>query len=618
MKFTQLDANLFVWTDLCNVYVLRQGDKAILIDLGDGSVLDALPQLGVKTVEWVLFTHHHREQCHGAPRLTDSASKFAAPQAERALFEEPHTFRKLRISLADPHTVHGASYVRPPLEPITLHRGFKHMDTFQWQGHEIWCVATPGNSPGGMSYLLQLDGEWIAFSGDIMVDGAKWHNWFDTEWDYGFAKGLYALYSSASLLSNFDAKLLCPSHGNTIADPAPQFQEYLRKLKDLVPKFLRGWDVYTLAGGDQDNYSRPTNIPHLWHVTPHIYKFKGPEFWSNFTLLVADDGHALAIDCGVDRTLLDETLRRMQLEMRLKQVDAVIITHMHGDHCVDAPYLREKWGAKIWAHERVAPKLEHPEWFDYSAPVQAYGPTLDRVTCDGVFRDGELIDWHGYQLTIDWMPGQTEFHCGIHGKIDDMLVVFTGDNIFANPADPQQNGHECVMARNSGIFEEGYIYAGEYLKRLKPDLIIGAHSWVMPQPHGLIDRYLQGAIAVRDAYQSLCPGDDYRYTFDPFWVRAEPYRQAVKRGDTVEVQVFVRNFRKQPQQHKIVVQTPPGVTAEPAVLEGTVSAESTQAYPLKLTIDSSAPARSHIVALDATLDGQHYGPWFDLMLAVQE
>src|SRR5436190_21320857 len=42
--FSQPDAkaqpDLFVWTDTCNVYVLRDGDAAMLINLGDGSVLN--------------------------------------------------------------------------------------------------------------------------------------------------------------------------------------------------------------------------------------------------------------------------------------------------------------------------------------------------------------------------------------------------------------------------------------------------------------------------------------------------------------------------------------------------------------------------------------------------
>ena len=43
--------DLFTWTDTCNVHVLRDGDAALLIDLGDGSVLDHLGEIGVKRVE---------------------------------------------------------------------------------------------------------------------------------------------------------------------------------------------------------------------------------------------------------------------------------------------------------------------------------------------------------------------------------------------------------------------------------------------------------------------------------------------------------------------------------------------------------------------------------------
>src|SRR5688572_4468087 len=67
----KLAPNLFAWTDTCNVYVLRDGDSALLINLGDGSVFDHLGEIGVKQIEWVLFTDHHREQCQGYARLTN-------------------------------------------------------------------------------------------------------------------------------------------------------------------------------------------------------------------------------------------------------------------------------------------------------------------------------------------------------------------------------------------------------------------------------------------------------------------------------------------------------------------------------------------------------------------
>src|SRR5438046_1927998 len=99
MPLQQILPDLFLWSDTCNVYVLRDGDAALLIDLGDGSVLEHLHEIGVKKIEWVLFTHHHREQCQGAARLKDWKPQLAAPEAERAFFETPTEFRKLKPTL---------------------------------------------------------------------------------------------------------------------------------------------------------------------------------------------------------------------------------------------------------------------------------------------------------------------------------------------------------------------------------------------------------------------------------------------------------------------------------------------------------------------------------------
>jgi glyoxylase-like metal-dependent hydrolase (beta-lactamase superfamily II) len=229
------ESSLFVWTDTCNVCVLRDGDAALLIDLGDGSVLDHLGEIGVRRVEWVLFTHHHREQCQGIAKLAPWKPQIAAPEIERDLFEQPTRFRKAKPTLGDAYTVHGASYVRPPLEPVRLDRTFKDLDVFTWHGRELRCLDTKGNSPGGMSYLLRQGDRWIAFSGDVMLDGAKMHTWFDTEWDYGFAKGLYELISSVSTLQSYQPAYLLPSHGATVNRAGEQLQDYQNKLRRESP-----------------------------------------------------------------------------------------------------------------------------------------------------------------------------------------------------------------------------------------------------------------------------------------------------------------------------------------------------------------------------------------------
>ncbi|HXP59761.1 MAG TPA: MBL fold metallo-hydrolase [Dongiaceae bacterium] len=609
---------VFVWTDTCNAYVLRDGESAVLIDLGDGGVLDHLPEIGVRRVEWVLFTGHHRELCQGYPRLKAWNARLAAPAAERALFETPSAFRKMRPKLEDALTVHSASYVRPPVQPIPLDRAFARMDTFNWRGHEFWCVETKGNSPGGMTYLVKLHGRWAAFSGDVMLDGARMHNYFDTEWDYGFASGIRALHNAAALVERFEPAWLLPAHGPVIAKPERQLLEFQKKLRRLESLVVRGYDEGRFAAADQDRVSTPTSVPFIWRTTPHLYKFKGPDYYVNFVMILAASGHALLVDCGLfDEAFLDRSLALMRERLGLKAIDAVVISHMHGDHMLEAPHLREKWGASIWALDRETDQMEHPERYDYAAPIQAYGKGFDSVRVDRVLKSGETFQWEGYTLTADWMPGQTEFAVGLSGMIDGRKVVFTGDNIFADPRNPRHSGHEAIVARNSGILEEGYIYGAEYLSRLKPDLIMGGHSFVMDRPAGLIKRYRQWAYAMRDCFQSLSTDPDYRYWFDPFWVRAEPYRVRLARGKSAEVTVQVRNFRHRGQSHHIEIHAPPGVSTQPAALEGSLGNETRQSFPLRLTASPDAEPGVHIVAFDITLDGRRYGEWFDFIVSVE-
>src|SRR5689334_3650387 len=61
----KLSDNLFVFEDTTKVYIVRDGARCVLIDFGSGKVLDHLRDLGIEKVDWILHTHHHREQCQG-------------------------------------------------------------------------------------------------------------------------------------------------------------------------------------------------------------------------------------------------------------------------------------------------------------------------------------------------------------------------------------------------------------------------------------------------------------------------------------------------------------------------------------------------------------------------
>ena len=619
-RFKELAPDLFVWSDTCNVYVLRDHETALLIDLGDGSILDHLAQLGIKHVDWVVFTHHHREQCEGAARLKQLGIKVAAPEAERDLFEKPASFRKMQASLGDRYTIHGATFVRPPVEPIPLARGLTTNQPFSWGGRELVCLETPGNSPGGMSFLLQNQGGWIGFSGDVILADARMHTWFDSEWDYGFGAGIRALEKSVLELKQHAPVWLLPSHGPVIKRPAAELAVYLRKLERFEKLYLRGYDVEAGSVAYQDKVSRPTSITNVVQVSPHIFKFKRPNFWPNFGLILSDSGRGLVVDCGLlDEQFLDDAIEGLRQHYGLKAIDAAIITHMHGDHFLEAEHLRQKWGAQVWALDRMAEVCEHPERFDYAAPIQAYGKKgITGLRFDRLFKSGETFRWEYYNFTVDWMPGQTEFALCLHGMIDGKHVAFTGDNIFGDPDNPAQTGHEAMVAHNSAILEEGYIYGAEYLKRMKPDLLVGGHSFVMDHPAAFIERYRRWAYQMRDAFQSLSPDPDYQYFFDPFWIRAYPYRVLVRRGESAELKLNIRNFRKTRQRHSIRLHASPGLTTEPRSINGSLAAQARGAFSFRVSAAPDAEPGVRIVAFDTEIDGRRCGEWFDCIVEVEK
>lgn len=616
--FQQVAPGIHLWHDTCNVLVLRHEDAALLVNLGDGTVLDHLGEIGVRRVEWVLLTDHHRELCQGAPRLERAVTRVAASAAEQELLENPLAFRKWHPRLGDKYSVHGSSYARPPAAPVKVDRTLADGEVFTWHDFELTCVSTPGHSPGGMSFLIRRDGRTLACTGGVMHDGAKLTNWFDTEWDYGFSKGLDTLITSVEKLAGLRIETAFASQGPVIRDAARQFGSYHGKLLAFRPDYIRGYPVGNPAKRGAHPATRPTKANYIVQVTPHLYMF-GPEMaGKNFAIIIADSGHALLLDCGLfPKLVLERMISDMQEHLGLKQIDACWISHSHGDHFTLFPALQDH-GVKFWTMDTIADKCENPRYYDYPAMIGAYNAGFEKAKIDRVLKAGDVVEWEGYQLHIDWMPGQTEFGNALWLMLDGKKIVFTGDNLFGDPADPAQNGHECVNARNSAIIEEGYLVAAKYLQKLQPEIIMGAHGWLMSEPAAFIERYHDWALRIIGKYKELLPESDYEYLFDPYWVSAYPYRVDVA-GGTAEVSITVRNFRAASQQHRVVLQLPPGLQAEPAVLEGSVAPKARQSFKVKLSADpAKMPAGVQMVPMDITLDGKRHGQLFDFIVQGRE
>ena len=90
----------------------------------------------------------------------------------------------------------------------------------------------------------------------------------------------------------------------------------------------------------------------------------------------------------------------------------------------------------------------------------------------------------------------------------------------------------------------------------------------------------------------------------------------MRAGEAVELKLEVRNFQTRAQTHRIEIHTPPGLTAEPRVLEGGLAAEARGKFSFRITAARDAKPGVRLIAFDITRDGMHQGELFDAILEI--
>jgi len=609
--FSEIVSDLCRFDDCCNVYVLKHGRQAILIDFGSGRVLDHLSEIGVNRVQWVVHTHHHREQCQGDPLLKRKGIRLAVPAAERMFFDRVEDYWQRPDRLA----VVGAPYCRPLRENVQVDRAIGNSENFEWRGFSLQAFQASGHSPGAMYYICEIAGKRVAFVGDNALAGAKLHNYYDSEWDYGYAMGHIELLRSIAKLRRDHPDIVCPSHGDIMLDPERELATLWKRLKRLIyDLLLRQWDkddnpYYSCAVSDL------TPIAGVRRVSEYIFKLES----SNCYILLADNGHALFLDCGVmggeaGQRWLDEKIAAMRKLYGLRQIDAVNISHYHGDHLVQIPYLQERYGAQVWCHECMVEVIEHPERFNLTCLPMAYNFPFTGIRVDRALAEGEVIEWGGFRLQNIHLPGQTEYAMAFAAEIDGKRIVFTDDNIFHSSS---QSGHDAFIARNRGILENGYIKCAETLAAIEPDLILGQHAQEIPNPKRQIRQMVEWSHTFRRALKQISHFPEYEYFIDPYWVCLYPYRSTVTAGNSLTLTVSVTNHKRRAASAHLAIRCPRAWRATPQSIDLDVPKRSTASTEVTVRAPKNAARRQYAVTADVTFDGVFYGEVFDCLVKVE-
>ena len=356
----QLSDNLFRFEDTCNVYVVRMGTNAVLIDFGSGDILKALPDIGVDRVTDVLMTHHHRDQAQGLRLAVEEGACIWVPGAERDLFTNVEEHWQTR-SVRNNYNVREDRFTITESIPIT--GTLPEYRTTWYGGRPFTVVPLPGHTVGSVGLITRIDGRRVAFTGDLIAGPGKLWSLAATQWSYAGAEGLAATTLSLLDLQDRHPDALLPSHGEVMEEVDDAIDLLVGRLKELL----------TVRGEHLDVIER-RNQPYV-QVLPHLLCNRTAHAMSY--VILSNSGRALLIDYGYDQYYgnpagSDRASRRpwlytipvLRKSFDVTRIDVVIPTHYHDDHVAGFNLMREVEEAEIWAAENIANILRDPDYHD--------------------------------------------------------------------------------------------------------------------------------------------------------------------------------------------------------------------------------------------------------------
>jgi len=597
---TQISPNLYLLRDTCNVYVLKNGDRALLIDFGSGHVLKLLGQIGVTKVEGLLHTHHHRDQCQGDARAVAERIPIHVPAHERHLFEDAENFWRNR-------RVFHLYYVRNDFFTLTRNVPaagvLRDYETFRWGPHELLIFPTPGHTLGSISLVGTVDGKKVAFSGDLIHSPGKVVNLYELQYQYGSPDGVDFATFSLSKLRELGPELVCPSHGEPFASPAAG-------MTDLISK-MKGWYEAYSPGSTLTVENKP------FAVTPHL--ICAHQTTSTFYAVISESGKALFVDYGsasgnffsgfnnsapvLDRMrFVEHTIPELKARYGLKSIDVALPSHMHDDHLNGFPYLVRHHGAKIWCYENMVDVLQNPRGYNLGCIL------AEPIKVDRSFRHGERFKWEEFEFTVYYSPGHTEYQMAMFADLDGARVAFTGDAFFPTTGQaPYQLRHNLIF--RNWVENDSHVKSMRTILEHQPTLVAPGHGKPFLSNKEDMEDLQRRLDKQQEYFRSVVADPDCDFGLNPSWARLYPYQLEARPGTSAAVELRVHNYRTKPMPVEAALVLPASWKATPEVVSFTVPPRGDGSGGFTVTIPENWDRLQPRVAIaaDIVADGQYLG-----------
>lgn len=540
-RLIRICKSLYVYRDICNVYMIRRGHKAVLIDFGSGEVMKVLEELQISQVEAVLVTHHHRDQVEGLCRY---CLPVYAPYMERQLLDENEILwqsREIYNNYNNSQNRFSACYNIPVVGTLEDYHKYSLI------GYEFEIIPTPGHTVGSVSIGVKMEGESILFSGDLVYQQGKIWSLAATQWSYNGGEGI--AYSILSMLEiqrrKFD--LLLPSHGNGMSpeEALPETIENLALLRETRHQNPR---LFLL---------RDTPFE---RITEHLL-FNRTSMANSYVIL-SDSGKALLVDYGYDfmaglaagtaKSARRPWLYNIPLLMEqfgVTHIDACISTHYHDDHVAGFNLLRDQYQTRVMCAENYADVLEHPDYYDI--PCLWYDP----IPVDIRLPLDTPVQWEEYELILHPMSGHTRYSVAIEAVVDGKRVLFGGDQ-YAERTLPN-------FVYKNLFHKDDFIKSAELYRKIAPDIIVTGHwPWIVDPDEKYYEELDDVGQQVLEHHEKLLPVDWISDETDDFICRFYPYQKTVKINETFCTKVQIHLLHGISEKVDVKIKVPQGFYVE--------------------------------------------------------
>ena len=611
-QFEQISEHLYKLADTCNVYLLVDGEAGLLIDSGSGAILQHLGTAGVQQVEWVLHTHHHRDQCAGTPALRETGTKVAVPEYERHLFEQAELFwqtRRTYDNYNDRNTFFTVA------QDIAIDAVLEDYETFEWHGYTFFIVPAKGHTLGSSTLIAKIDGQVVAFTGDLLAADGKLYQLHAMEYAYGCMEGILFTLQSIQALEKHRVDVCFPSHGPTVVNVEENLGRLERRLMDCV-KLGRGMRV---AG--RESIPEPLFLPRPKFVplSRHLL-WGGVWTCSNFYVILSDSGKALFVDYGhaywpnmhvgpdhdglESMRFVEHHLDELRDDYGVTDFSLVIPTHIHDDHTCGIPFLQRHHGTQCWALEEVGQVLADPAAWA-STPCTFPKP----IRIDRWLKDGERFQWEEYEFEIHFAPGQTEFHSVYAAMIDGRKVAFTGDNYFS--AEVLAGGKVDMLPFQTTVLRNSFQLdmhrrCAEVMREIAPELICPGHRDVLKCNKEELDSYCDFIARKEKVFRELVaePADHF---IDLFWSRLLPYLTEAAPGESVTYRLLLRNNLERAATYEARIKPPQGWNASPEFASIELQAGARGELSFTAVAPQSADRTRRLLTAELKIDGEPQG-----------